>query len=55
MINMNFNLKELETIGKGTFGRVIKCFDKKSWRPYAMKIQMIDRNSLSKIKEELSF
>ena len=26
---MNFKLKELEVVGKGGFGRVKKCFDKK--------------------------
>ena len=44
MIDMNFDLKELQIIGKGSFGRVIKCFDKKSWKFYALKIQKIDRN-----------
>ena len=44
MIDINFELKELEIIGKGAFGRVIKCFDKKSWKFYAMKIQVIDRD-----------
>ena len=54
MINMNFELKELEMIGKGGFGRVIKCFDKKSWKFYAMKILIIDRNNLAKIMDEVS-
>ena len=30
MIDMNFELKELEIVGKGSSGRVMKCFDKKS-------------------------
>ena len=38
MIDMNFELKELEILGKGISGRVIKCFDKKTWKFYAMKI-----------------
>ena len=38
MIDNNFELKELEVLGEGSFGKVIKCFDKKSWRFYAMKI-----------------
>ena len=55
MIDMNFELKELEKIGKGTFGRVIKCFDKKSWKFYAMKIERIeiDRNKLALIMKKI--
>ena len=44
MIDNNFELKELEVLGEGGFGKVIKCFDKKSWRFYAMKIQVINRD-----------
>ena len=54
MIDMNFELKELEIIGKGTFGRVIKSFDKKSWKFYAMKIQVIDRDYLSELMDEVT-
>ena len=47
MIDTNFELKELEICGKGHSGRVIKCFDKMSWKFYAMKIQIIDKNYLA--------
>ena len=47
MIDKNFDLKELEMIGYGSFGRVIKCFDKKTWKFYAMRIEMIVRDDLS--------
>ena len=53
MIDMNFELTELEILGEGEFGRVMKCFDKKSWKPYAMKIQVIDRDYLSGLMEEV--
>ena len=38
MIDKNFKLKELEILGEGVSGKVIKCFDKKRWKFYAMKI-----------------
>ncbi len=38
MIENNYKLRELEIIGEGGFGKVIKCFDEKSWRFYALKI-----------------
>ena len=38
MIDKNFKLTELEILGEGTFGKVVKCFDEKAWRSYAMKI-----------------
>ena len=38
MIDENYTLKELEVIGKGAFGSVVKCFDEKKWSFYAMKI-----------------
>ena len=54
MIDINFQLKELQMLGEGTFGRVIKCFDKKSWKFYAMKIQMINKNDLTELMKEVS-
>ena len=53
MIDMNFELKELDIIGEGGFGRVIKCFDKRSWKFYAMKIQVIDKDYLSELMDEV--
>jgi hypothetical protein len=38
MIDENYNLRELEVIGEGGFGKVIKCFDERSWKLYAIKI-----------------
>ena len=54
MIDVNFELKELEILGEGTSGRVIKCFDEKSWKFYAMKIQVINKGQLSELMNEVS-
>ena len=54
MIDINFELKELEICGKGHSGRVINFFDKKSWKFYAMKIRMRDINYLAELMNEES-
>jgi hypothetical protein len=40
---------ELETIGKGGSGKIIKCFDEKSWRFYALKIIEVEADKPWKI------
>ena len=49
MIDKNFQLKELEVLGKGSFGEVVKCFDEKSWQFFAMKIKKVDTEDLSEL------
>ena len=38
MITRNFSLKELEVIGKGGSGILIKCFDEGKWEFFGLKI-----------------
>ena len=54
MIDTNFELKELAILGEGGFGRVLKCFDKKSWRFYALKIQVREKKYLAELINEVS-
>ena len=38
MIIENFSLEELEVIGKGASGKLIKCFDEGKWKFFGLKI-----------------
>ena len=38
MIDKNFELIEIEKIGEGANGKVLKYFDQKSWKFYAVKL-----------------
>lgn len=38
MLDNNYELTEIEPLGKGGNGIVLKCFDKKTWKFYALKI-----------------
>ncbi len=49
MIEENYKLRQLEIIGKGSYGKVIKCFDEKSWRFYALKIIEVEADKPWKI------
>jgi hypothetical protein len=53
MIDKNYELKEIEPLGKGGNALVLKCFDKKSWKFYALKIMNIYELSLMKVAEEI--
>ncbi len=53
MIDKNYELKEIETMGKGGNALVLKCFDKKSWKFYALKILNISESLLMKVAEEI--
>ncbi len=43
MVDENFQLRELETLGEGGFGKVVKCFDEARWMFYAVKTLKADK------------
>lgn len=53
MIDQNFKLKEIETVGIGANATVLKCFDEKTWQFYCLKIQRVPENLLLKVVEEI--
>jgi hypothetical protein len=53
MVDKNFVLRELETIGEGSFGKVVKCFDEGRWMFYAVKILKSEKEYLGDLCSEI--
>ncbi len=53
MVDENFELRELETLGEGSFGRVVKCFDEGRWMFYAVKILKCEKVYLGDLCNEI--